>query len=126
MGGGPEGGAGGGGGGGTRETAHAAPPAEALVSGLEGTLIGSACQHVTAWPNAVATLTIDLPAWRIDPRSGMSGWRRPAGRPRPASSRYSKITWPDTWPKADSMTALPGAPALTGHGCRGLSRRAAD
>ncbi len=40
---------------------------------LDGTLIDSVYQHVTAWRAALGEAGIDLPVWRIHRRIGMSG-----------------------------------------------------
>ncbi len=45
----------------------------ALVFDLDGTLIDSVYQHVTAWDYALRKAGIDLSIWRIHRRIGMSG-----------------------------------------------------
>jgi HAD superfamily hydrolase (TIGR01509 family) len=45
----------------------------AFLFDLDGTLIDSVYQHVTAWRAALADAGIDLPVWRIHRRIGMSG-----------------------------------------------------
>jgi beta-phosphoglucomutase-like phosphatase (HAD superfamily) len=45
----------------------------AFLFDLDGTLIDSVYQHVTAWRAALADGGIDLPVWRIHRRIGMSG-----------------------------------------------------
>jgi HAD superfamily hydrolase (TIGR01549 family) len=40
---------------------------------LDGTLIDSVYQHVVAWREALATVGINLPVWKIHRRIGMSG-----------------------------------------------------
>jgi HAD superfamily hydrolase (TIGR01549 family) len=47
------------------------PPA--FLFDLDGTLIDSVYQHVTAWRAALAEADIDLSVWRIHRRIGMSG-----------------------------------------------------
>jgi HAD superfamily hydrolase (TIGR01549 family) len=47
------------------------PPA--FIFDLDGTLIDSVYQHVTAWRAALIEADIDLPVWRIHRRIGMSG-----------------------------------------------------
>jgi HAD superfamily hydrolase (TIGR01509 family) len=49
----------------------ASPPA--FLFDLDGTLIDSVYQHVTAWRAALIEAAIDLPVWRIHRRIGMSG-----------------------------------------------------
>ena len=45
----------------------------AFLFDLDGTLIDSVYQHVTAWRAALTEAGIDLPVWRIHRRIGMSG-----------------------------------------------------
>ena len=45
----------------------------AFLFDLDGTLIDSVYQHVTAWRAALSDGGIDLPVWRIHRRIGMSG-----------------------------------------------------
>jgi HAD superfamily hydrolase (TIGR01509 family) len=45
----------------------------AFLFDLDGTLIDSVYQHVTAWRAALSDAGIDLPVWRIHRRIGMSG-----------------------------------------------------
>ena len=90
-------------------------------------LIGSACQNVIAWPDALATLTTGLPVWRIHPRAGMRGGlvvpalRREAnGRlPQAGIESLQQDHLTGDLARAGSVPALPGAPellaALTGH-----------
>jgi HAD superfamily hydrolase (TIGR01549 family) len=47
--------------------------APAFLFDLDGTLIDSVYQHVTAWRAALTDADIDLPVWRIHRRIGMSG-----------------------------------------------------
>jgi beta-phosphoglucomutase-like phosphatase (HAD superfamily) len=49
------------------------PSTPAFLFDLDGTLIDSVYQHVTAWRAALADAGIDLPVWRIHRRIGMSG-----------------------------------------------------
>jgi HAD superfamily hydrolase (TIGR01509 family) len=49
----------------------AGPPA--FLFDLDGTLIDSVYQHVTAWRAALSEAGIDVPVWRIHRRIGMSG-----------------------------------------------------
>jgi HAD superfamily hydrolase (TIGR01509 family) len=96
------------------------PPVPAFLFDLDGTLIDSVYQHVIAWRHALAGLDIDLAAWRIHRRIGMSGGLfvsallRETGRPlsdhdvellqQEHAAQYLK--------QADSVGALPGAPEL--------------
>lgn len=55
---------------------HPDPSAQAdpaFVFDLDGTLLDSVYQHVTAWQRAFAEVGIDLAVWRIHRRIGMSG-----------------------------------------------------
>lgn len=45
----------------------------AFVFDLDGTLLDSVYQHVTAWQRAFADVGVDLSVWRIHKRIGMSG-----------------------------------------------------
>jgi HAD superfamily hydrolase (TIGR01509 family) len=45
----------------------------AFLFDLDGTLIDSVYQHVIAWRDALESLGIDLPVWKIHRRIGMSG-----------------------------------------------------
>jgi HAD superfamily hydrolase (TIGR01509 family) len=49
------------------------PAAPAFVFDLDGTLLDSVYQHVTAWQRAFAEIGIDLAVWRIHRRIGMAG-----------------------------------------------------
>ncbi len=48
-------------------------PQPALLFDLDGTLVDSVYQHVTAWQEALADVGIPLSVWRIHRRIGMSG-----------------------------------------------------
>jgi HAD superfamily hydrolase (TIGR01509 family) len=48
-------------------------PVPSFLFDLDGTLIDSVYQHVTAWHVALAAIGIDLSVWRIHRRIGMSG-----------------------------------------------------
>ena len=48
-------------------------PQPALLFDLDGTLVDSVYQHVTAWQEALAEVGIPLSVWRIHRRIGMSG-----------------------------------------------------
>ncbi len=45
----------------------------ALLFDLDGTLIDSSYCHVLAWQEALEKFGIEIPAWRIHRRIGMSG-----------------------------------------------------
>jgi HAD superfamily hydrolase (TIGR01509 family) len=45
-----------------------------LLFDLDGTLVDSVYQHVTAWQEALAACGIELSVWRIHRRIGMCGW----------------------------------------------------
>ncbi|MDP9444700.1 MAG: HAD family hydrolase [Actinomycetota bacterium] len=45
----------------------------AFIFDLDGTLLDSVYQHVTAWQRAFAAVGVDLSIWRIHKRIGMSG-----------------------------------------------------
>jgi HAD superfamily hydrolase (TIGR01509 family) len=49
------------------------PAGPAFVFDLDGTLLDSVYQHVTAWQRAFAEIGIDLAVWRIHRRIGMAG-----------------------------------------------------
>ena len=49
------------------------PQSPAFVFDLDGTLLDSVYQHVTAWQRAFSEVGIDLAVWRIHRRIGMSG-----------------------------------------------------
>ena len=49
---------------------HAQP---AFLFDLDGTLVDSVYQHVIAWRDALESVGIDLPVWKIHRRIGMSG-----------------------------------------------------
>ena len=49
------------------------PAGPAFVFDLDGTLLDSVYQHVTAWQRAFAEVGLDLAVWRIHRRIGMSG-----------------------------------------------------
>src|ERR1700736_517075 len=51
---------------------HAVPPPPMLFD-LDGTLVGSAYQHVLAWHETFTDFRLDIPNWKIHRRIGMSG-----------------------------------------------------
>jgi HAD superfamily hydrolase (TIGR01509 family) len=52
---------------------RATPADPAFVFDLDGTLLDSVYQHVTAWQRGFAEVGVDLAVWRIHRRIGMSG-----------------------------------------------------
>jgi len=57
----------------SNQTALFAAPPPAFAFDLDGTLVDSVYQHVTAWHEALAACGIWLSVWRIHRRIGMSG-----------------------------------------------------
>ncbi len=56
-----------------RDQEAAAKPALAFLFDLDGTLVDSTYQHAFAWQQALEKVGIELAAWRIHRRMGMSG-----------------------------------------------------
>ena len=54
-------------------TTRTGPSGPAFVFDLDGTLLDSVYQHVTAWQRAFGEVGVDLAVWRIHRRIGMSG-----------------------------------------------------
>jgi HAD superfamily hydrolase (TIGR01509 family) len=54
-------------------SASATPAAPAFVFDLDGTLLDSVYQHVTAWQRAFSEVGVELAVWRIHRRIGMAG-----------------------------------------------------
>ncbi|HEX3738181.1 MAG TPA: HAD family phosphatase [Terriglobales bacterium] len=98
--------------------------APAILFDVDGTLIDSVYEHVSAWSEALRSAGIVLPKWRIHRRIGMSGKSflrellRPMGRnPLPPSqvrvleqkhdAEFSKVI--------SSLQPLPGAKELLKH-----------
>src|SRR5215470_19485373 len=87
---------------------------------LDGTLIDSVYQHVTAWHVALAAIGINLSVWRIHRRIGMSGGLfvqallRETGRTLSAEEiERLQLTHAAEYRKQyGSVTALPGAREL--------------
>jgi HAD superfamily hydrolase (TIGR01509 family) len=52
---------------------NAARNAPAFLFDLDGTLVDSVYQHVIAWRDALESVGINLPVWKIHRRIGMSG-----------------------------------------------------
>jgi len=91
------------------------PPA--FLFDLDGTLIDSVYQHVTAWRAALAEADIDLSVWRIHRRIGMSGGlfvqalARETGREvSPEQAEWLQQRHGDHYAQALSLVAaLPGS-----------------
>ena len=99
----------------------AAPPT--VVLDLDGTLVDSVYQHVTAWQEALTQVGIPLSVWRIHRRIGMSG-----GLFLDALQRETGVSFDDDTmrrlsdahaeaylARADSVVPLPGARELLHH-----------
>lgn len=95
-------------------------PAPAFLFDLDGTLIDSVYQHVTAWQEALSTCGIELSVWRIHRRIGMSGGlflhalQRETGRTLDAQTlaRVSELHRDGYMQRAGSVVPLPGAREL--------------
>jgi HAD superfamily hydrolase (TIGR01509 family) len=98
-------------------------PQPALLFDLDGTLVDSVYQHVTAWQVALAELGIPLSVWRIHRRIGMSGGlfldalQRETGVPldEDALQRLKDGHARAYLERADSVVPLPGARELLHH-----------
>jgi HAD superfamily hydrolase (TIGR01549 family) len=105
-------------------------PVPAFLFDLDGTLIDSVYQHVTAWHIALDMIGIDLSVWRIHRRIGMSGGLfvqallRETGRSLSAADieKLQRAHAEEYTRQLSSVTALPGArdllAALTAAGVR--------
>jgi HAD superfamily hydrolase (TIGR01509 family) len=98
-------------------------PQPALLFDLDGTLVDSVYQHVTAWQEALTEVGIPLSVWRIHRRIGMSG-----GLFLHALQRETGVSMDDDTlrrisdgharaylARADSVVPLPGARELLHH-----------
>lgn len=98
-------------------------PQPALLFDLDGTLVDSVYQHVTAWQEALAEVGIPLSVWRIHRRIGMSG-----GLFLDALQRETGVAFDDATMtklsdahaaaylrRADTVVPLPGARELLHH-----------
>jgi HAD superfamily hydrolase (TIGR01549 family) len=92
----------------------AGPPA--FLFDLDGTLIDSVYQHVTAWRAALADAGIDLPVWRIHRRIGMSGGLFVAALARETGVQLDaeRAEWLQQRHAAHYRTALPTVRELPG------------
>jgi len=97
-------------------------PVPSFLFDLDGTLIDSVYQHVTAWHIALEMIGIDLSVWRIHRRIGMSGGLfvqallRETGRTLTPQeiSQLQEAHAVEYRKQAGSVTALPGARELLG------------
>ena len=95
-------------------------PRPAFLFDLDGTLIDSVYQHVTAWQEALSACGISLSVWRIHRRIGMSGGlflhalQRETGRTLDAGTlaRLSELHRESYLRRVDSVVPLPGAREL--------------
>jgi HAD superfamily hydrolase (TIGR01509 family) len=98
-------------------------PQPALLFDLDGTLVDSVYQHVTAWQEALAEVGIPLSVWRIHRRIGMSGGlfldalQRETGLPLDTETlrRLADAHARFYLERADSVVPLPGAQDLLLH-----------
>ena len=95
-------------------------PVPSFLFDLDGTLIDSVYQHVTAWRAALASIGVDLAVWRIHRRIGMSGGLfvqallQETGRTLSAQeiARMQEAHAEEYLRHAGSVIALPGAREL--------------
>jgi HAD superfamily hydrolase (TIGR01509 family) len=98
-------------------------PQPALLFDLDGTLVDSVYQHVTAWQEALAEVGIALSVWRIHRRIGMSGGlfldalqRETGVRLDPATLERLSTAHAEAYlRRADTVVPLPGAQELLHH-----------
>ena len=98
-------------------------PQPALLFDLDGTLVDSVYQHVTAWQEALAEVGIALSVWRIHRRIGMSGGlfldalQRETGVPMDTETleRVADAHARAYLRRADTVVPLPGARDLLHH-----------
>lgn len=100
-----------------------------LLFDLDGTLVDSVYQHVTAWHDALAACGIETSVWRIHRRIGMSGGlflhalQREAGRQFGDAllARLAQLHAGAYLSRAATVRLLPGARELVRHlSARGL------
>jgi HAD superfamily hydrolase (TIGR01509 family) len=92
----------------------------ALLFDLDGTLVDSVYQHVSAWHEALLAESIELPIWRIHRRIGMSGGLFVRGLAREIGRRVDEETRKRLSAahaqayisKIDTVRPLPGAREL--------------
>lgn len=98
-------------------------PQPALLFDLDGTLVDSVYQHVTAWQEALTACGIPVSVWRIHRRIGMSGGlfldalQRETGVSfdEPTLARLTELHGAGYLRRADSVVPLPGARELVAH-----------
>ncbi len=98
-------------------------PQPALLFDLDGTLVDSVYQHVTAWQEALSECGMPLSVWRIHRRIGMSGGlfidalRRETGVPFDAelAQRLSSAHAAAYLRRHETVIPLPGARELLAH-----------
>lgn len=106
----------------TEETGRFSVPSPAFLFDLDGTLVDSVYQHVTAWQEALTACGISLSVWRIHRRIGMSGGlflhalQRETGRTLDASTleRLTTLHREAYLQRAQTVVPLPGARELLG------------
>jgi HAD superfamily hydrolase (TIGR01549 family) len=100
----------------------------AVLFDLDGTLIDSVYEHVTAWSNALRRHGIVLPKWKVHRRIGMSGKTfirellrevKASSRVRPSIDVLEQKHDAEFGKAVDRLELLPGANELLKH----LSRR---
>ena len=98
-------------------------PQPALLFDLDGTLVDSVYQHVTAWQEALAEVGIPLSVWRIHRRIGMSGGLFIDALRRETGVRFDvelaerlRVAHAEAYLRRhDSVVPLPGARELLAH-----------
>jgi HAD superfamily hydrolase (TIGR01509 family) len=107
----------------TAEPLRLEVPQPALLFDLDGTLVDSVYQHVTAWQEALAKCGISLSMWRIHRRIGMSGGlfldalQRETGRHLEYQTlvELARLHAEGYLRRADGVAPLPGARELLHH-----------
>src|ERR1700733_13491731 len=95
-------------------------PRPAFLFDLDGTLVDSVYQHVTAWQEALAECGVPVSVWRIHRKIGMSGGlflnalQRETGRELDGEtlSRLAALHAEYYLRRADGVVPLPGAREL--------------
>jgi HAD superfamily hydrolase (TIGR01509 family) len=98
-------------------------PQPAILFDLDGTLVDSVYQHVTAWQEALAGCGIPVSVWRIHRRIGMSGGLFLDALQRETGERFAESTLTRLVElhsegylrRVDSVVPLPGARELVAH-----------
>ncbi|MGD0983124.1 MAG: HAD family hydrolase [Acidimicrobiales bacterium] len=102
---------------------HIEVPQPAFLFDLDGTLVDSVYQHVTAWQEALADCGVPLSVWRIHRRIGMSGGlflnalQRETGRELDAETlaRLFALHAEHYLRRVGGVVPLPGARELLGY-----------